>query len=218
MICSPELLHSKTEKIKEILVKNGYPLELIKIVIKLHNENCWKPKLFGPDKFPAVLKLPYFGKISHLLEKKVQDLTQSTYNQIKPRVVFVSNPVLRLELKDPIPNLDKSCVVYRFICFCERSYISQTSRHLKTRVEDHLPKCILNFMTEKTRIKTKTVINAAKRSSRAEHSINNTYCANNYMLSRFRVVSYCNNVIDLVKLKAISIFLNKPKLCKQKLF
>ena len=30
MICSPELLHSETEKIKEILVGNGYPLELIK--------------------------------------------------------------------------------------------------------------------------------------------------------------------------------------------
>ena len=45
MICSPELLHSKTEKIKEILVKNGYSLELIKRVLSymmktLGNLNC----------------------------------------------------------------------------------------------------------------------------------------------------------------------------------
>ena len=51
-----------------------------------------------------------------------------------------------------------------------------------------------------------------------EHFINNTDCAKNYMLSRFRVVSHCNNVIDLVRLEAISIFLNKPELCKQKEF
>ena len=38
------------------------------------------------------------------------------------------------------------------------------------------------------------------------------------MLSRFRVISRCNNVIDLVKLEAIAIFSNKPELCKQKDF
>ena len=75
MICSPELLHSESEKIKYILVINGYLLEFIKRVIKLHDENCRKLKLFGPDKFPTVLKLPYLGKISQLFEKKVQDLT-----------------------------------------------------------------------------------------------------------------------------------------------
>ena len=56
-------------------MKNGYPLELIKRVIKLHDENCRKPKLFTPDNFPAVSKLPYLSKISQLFEKKVQDLT-----------------------------------------------------------------------------------------------------------------------------------------------
>ena len=38
------------------------------------------------------------------------------------------------------------------------------------------------------------------------------------MLSRLRVVTHCNYVIDLVRLEAISIFLNKPELCKQKDF
>ena len=218
MICSPELLHSETETIKKILIKNGYPLELISRVIKSHDENCRRPKLFGPDKFSAVLKLPYLGKISQLFEKKIQDLTQLTFNHIKPRVVFVSKPVLSLQLKDPIPYLDKSCIIYKFNCFCERSYIGQTSRHFKTRIREHLPKCVTNFMKEKTNNKTKAVINAAKRSSIAEHLINNTDCANNYLLSRFEVMSHCNNVVDLVRLEAISIFLKKPELCKQKEF
>ena len=67
--------------------------------------------MFVPENFPANLKLPYLGNISRLFEKKVQKLTQLTYNQVKPRVVLVSKIFLRLELKDPISYLDKSCIV-----------------------------------------------------------------------------------------------------------
>ena len=95
------MFHFETEKIKEILVGNDYPLELIKRVIKSPDDNRKKPKLFGPEKFPAVLKLPYLGNVSRLFENKVQELTQSTYNQVKPRVVFVSKPVLRFGTQRP---------------------------------------------------------------------------------------------------------------------
>ena len=80
MICSPEMLKTETDKIQKILVKIGYPLELINIVIKSHDNNRRKPKLFGPEKFPAVLKLPYFGNASRLFERNVQELVQTTYN------------------------------------------------------------------------------------------------------------------------------------------
>lgn len=47
MICSPEFLHSNTEKTKEILVKSGYPLEFIKMIhIKSHDENRKKLSLY----------------------------------------------------------------------------------------------------------------------------------------------------------------------------
>ena len=70
------------------------------------------------------------------------------------------------------------------------------------------------------RLKTrrKTVVNASKRSSIAEHLINNTNCGNNYNSSRFKIINSCTNSIDLVRMEAISIFLNKPELCKQKEF
>ena len=57
-------------------------------------------------------------------------------------------------------------------------------------------------------IKTKTVINAKKRSSILEHLINNTDCANYYMLLRFSLISLIINVIDLVRLEAEPVFLN----------
>ena len=57
-ICSKELIHSEVENIKEILIKNGYPKDLIKRVIKSNHNNLNKPKVLGLEKFPAVLKLP----------------------------------------------------------------------------------------------------------------------------------------------------------------
>ena len=159
--------------------------------------------MLGPEKFPSVLRLPYLGNVSSLFEKEEQELLQLTYNQVKPRVIFVSEPVLRLELEDPISYLDKSRIIYKFNYFCETSYIGQTSRHLKTRVNEHIPKCVLNFIKEKTNNKTKTVINATNRSSIAEHLINNFDCANNYDLPTFKVINNYTNSIDLVRLEAI---------------
>ena len=48
--------------------------------------------------------------------------------------------------------------------------------------------------------------------------MNNTNCANNYDSSRFKIFNNCTSSIDLVRTKEISIFLNKPELCKHKEF
>ena len=58
--------------------------------------------------------------------------------------------------------------------------------------------------------------NVAKRSSVAEHLVNNRKCVNKYDLSRFKIVYHCNNITDLSKMEAISICLEKPVLYKQK--
>ena len=124
-------------------------------------------------------------------------------DQVNPRVVFVSRLVLRLELKDLVAYRDKSCIIYKFNCFWERSYIGQTSRLgiYKTRVNEDIPKCVLNFIKQKNSHKTKVFINATKRSSIAEHLINNIDCANNYDLSIFKVINSYTNSVDLVRLK-----------------
>ena len=82
----------------------------------------------GPEKFPAVLKLPYIGEASRRFEVKVKELIKENYNQISPRIIFLSKPVIKVQLKDLITNQDKSCIVYKFNCFCDKSYIGQTSR------------------------------------------------------------------------------------------
>ena len=95
------------KRIKNIVIKNGYTPDLIKRVIKSHDNNLNRPTIYGPEKFPAVLKLPYIGETSRVFEKKVKDLTKTTYNQVSPRVIFRSKPLLKLQFKDPILDLKK---------------------------------------------------------------------------------------------------------------
>ena len=64
--------------------------------------NLNKSKVFSPEKFPAVLKLPYIRGTSRVFEVKVKDLTKKSYNQISPRILFLSKPLIKMQLKDPI--------------------------------------------------------------------------------------------------------------------
>ena len=65
---------------------------------------------------------------------------------------------------------------------------------------------------------TRATENATKRYSVAEHLVNNKECAKNYDVSRFKILQQCHNVTDLIKMEAISIYQEKPVLCKQKEF
>ena len=49
------------------------------------------------------------------------------------------------------------------------------------------------------------VLSASKRSSIAEHLVNNSTCANRYNLNTFKIIKNCSNVFDLIKLEAICI-------------
>ena len=66
--------------------------------------------------------------------------------------------------------------------------------------------------------KSVRVVNASKWSAIAEHLINNTNCASNYNMNRFKYIKNCFSISDLIKLEAICILLRKPKLCNQKDF
>ena len=60
--------------------------------------------------------------------------------------------------------------------------------------------------------------NASKRSSVAENLVKNREFANTYDLFSFEIVYHYNNVTYLIKMEAISIYLEIPVLCKQNEF
>ena len=82
-------------------------------------------------------------------------------------------------------------MLFTSLIVLQKIYIGQTSRHLKTRLNERIPKCILKFIEEKIKNMTIAVVNTTKRSSIAKHLINNTNCADNYDSSRFKIVKNC---------------------------
>ena len=57
-----------------------------------------------------------------------------------------------------------------------------------------------------------------KKSAIAERLVNNTFCGNNFGISRFSIMRQCSNSLELIRLAAILIHLNKPILWKKKEF
>ena len=217
-ICSPEYLSDEINNIKSILKLNGYPEMLVNRVIKSQSTNSNIVKPYGPDKCPILLKLPYIGVESKLIEKKIVDITSKTYHAVNPRVLFMSKPILQRSGKDLMTPQEKSLVVYKFKCCCDSSYIGQTSRHLITRIKEHVPKCITSYIKDEKDEKSIAVENAIKKSAIAEHLVNNPSCGKKFAVSNFSVMRQCSNTLELIRLEAILIHLDKPNLCKKKEF
>ena len=47
--------------------------------------------------------------------------------------------------KDLVSNLNKSMIKYQYSCCCTASYIEITTRQLKKRIKEHVPKSVDNF-------------------------------------------------------------------------
>ena len=94
-----------------------------------------------------------------------------------------------------------------------------TSRQFGKRIKGHIPKSIDEFckMSNKEN-RSKRVLNASKRSTNAEHLVNNLDRTSKYNLKRFKIIKRCFNIFDLIKLEVICILVRKPKLCKHTYF
>ena len=110
-------------------------------------------------------------------------------------------------------------VIYQYSCCGRTCFIGLTTRHLRKRIKEHVPKSVEKFcFSDKKVVIPVKVLNVSKRSSTADHLVNNSTCVNSYNLNRFKIIKTCSNVFDLTKLEAICILLRKPFLCQQKDF
>lgn len=85
--------------------------------------------------------LPYLGQYSLHLRNRISKVLREIGFAANIRFVFRSSCRISslFILKDPIPALLKSGVVYLYECdTCHVSYVGQTSRHLKVRCAEHL--------------------------------------------------------------------------------
>ena len=77
--------------------------------------------------------------IKNRLSKPCKNFCKNSFNM---KLVFNSLKIKDyFTYKDPIPNDLKSFLVYKFACaISSSSYIGETCRHFRTRIEEHIKK------------------------------------------------------------------------------
>ena len=138
------LFHDEVNNIKKILRKKLIPKEVIDWEIKTYLEkqfNIEPPKVSNTVKF-NYYKLPYIGHCSKTTKQELKKICDQCCEDLSVKVVFTPFKVGDLfRVKDAIPKLLKSFVVYKFVCpGCNARYIGETTRHLSRRIEEHLEK------------------------------------------------------------------------------
>ena len=149
VVCSSKAnLDEEVLKLREIFVENGYPPKFFdKIKQKLvratttegpssNNESSTRDE---NERTALYFKIPFVGKTSVDYGRKIKSLLQPNDPEIK--IVYETTKIQHsFQLKDPIPKPLLTGVVYQFTCRGDPNitYIGQTTRTLKERVDEHL--------------------------------------------------------------------------------
>ena len=144
-ICSClDSFYQEASYIKSILTSNGYPQNftqnLINRFIKSKFADKQKDKVYGPEKKPIYLYLPYCGANSLKIGRQLQRI----YTKVAPwtRLILFFKPIYKLntlsKLKSKYKLLSNSNVVYKINCAnCDEFYIEMTQRILQKRINEH---------------------------------------------------------------------------------
>ena len=105
MICTKRRLNGEIERIKKILLDNGYPKNVINTQITNKIAQFSTFKRFGPEKCPVYLRVPWIGKPSTYLEKDIKTAVESCYGSVSTLLVFTSKRMLPVARKDVLQYL-----------------------------------------------------------------------------------------------------------------
>jgi len=94
MICSKTKLSPELDKIKQLLIKNGYPADVVLSCINHKLAKFAAEKSFGPEKCEVNLKFPWIGKVSSKYENQSSKAITPFRYALKPRLVYTTRVML----------------------------------------------------------------------------------------------------------------------------
>ena len=129
--------HFGIEKLKEILLSNGYFNKFIdKCISKFINKlYIKKPVMLTVPKKQLYLVLPYIGKMSALVKSGLARSLHKRLPFCKVKIAFKTSNRLKnyFSFKDVVPEPLRSCQIYNFTCgSCNALCIGKTFRHLSS--------------------------------------------------------------------------------------
>ena len=119
MICSKSKLEPKLNKVRSILINNGYPEDVITSTFQRKLKQLNARPIHSAHKCPVYLHVPCLGNVSTRFEKQISSAVKRCYFAIKPRVVFTTRQLLPSTKKVFLPSHYCSNLVYLFACYCD---------------------------------------------------------------------------------------------------
>ena len=223
MICTKRKLNWEMERIKEILLDNGYPKNVINAQITKKIAQFSTHKRFGPKKCSMYLRVPWIGKPSTNLGKEVKTAVESCYGSVSTHLIFTSKRMLPVARKDVLPTTQKGSAIYEYMCHCDSRFVGQTSQRLQDRIKQHVPQWLRQQLTHLHRSQPHK---SCKRnnpkpdcdSAIGQNLLDNDQCALNYDNRQFSILAEARSSFHLNLLEAAYIKTRRPVLCRQKEF
>lgn len=208
-LCSSyPLFHSELLRLKDILVTNSYRINFVDSIIRsfLNKQFVHIKKVTTVERMPLTITLPYLGRYSLELRRKIRTFLKSAYPQLCLKIAFITVERIgsRFTIKDTLPKELASNVVYRYKCSsCDATYIGKTSRHFGVRTGEHLG----------ISIRTNKSIKPDKNSAIQQHFLDSGHVLH---LDNFKIIDRAQTSYTCMIKEALQIVQCKPSLnCQQ---
>jgi len=142
---SYQLIHKEFQHIKSCFLSNEYPDwfkdKQIKIFLnKRYKDTPSKNKQERTTDIRRILlHVSYLGETSVQLEKELRNFFRKYLKELAILSLIHRTHTIgdHFKYKDKQAHLERCNVVYKLKCSCGNSYIGQTQRNLKFRLEEH---------------------------------------------------------------------------------
>lgn len=200
-LCSQVQQKYETDRLKKDLMDNAYPEKLIQSVFRKCLDTKVKPTT--AEKKPIFLRLPFKGDfIMRTFRNRIESCLSKTYYAAKLVLLHQTSALPINSVKEQLPMMSKSNVIYKFTCVCSETYVGRTSRKLSTRVLNHIPRWLERGETRTT------------ESAIAQHLMTTKHTCN--VSGSFTILTSTRWPSLLPTLEAVSIRRLRPPLCRQK--
>ena len=209
-ICTEDQLEKEEEFIKQTLQANGYPESFIER--HRQQKNRAEP-VHVASKKQVVIFLPFkgdhvFNQINHNLKSALK----RSYMAAELRLLQTTKGLCLKTHSIGSNQSTASHVIYQFTCSCGDTYIGRTDRCLAQRVSEHIPKWLVQRMTQP---RTSTLAcdknpasSITKHLMKTGHKVDLTQSFKVLLRNRTpRLLAFC---------EALLITTHRPPLCSQK--
>ena len=207
LICSNiSLFEQEIEKLKTMFKANDYPGRFFDKILqqflksdKNQSSNSTQP---SQSAYEYPISLPYLGKASQrFVNQFSKTINKQLHQDVKINPIFKSFKINSyFQLKSCTPLALCSNMVYKFTCSCDTNltYIGMSSRHLSTRVREHLN------------------LNSKQKSSIKNHIAACNFCSKtNIGIDSFKIIRKCRSDYDTKIHESLLIKKHSPGLNRQ---